>query len=78
MSSLTNIAFRKFKKDKLGLFGFSIIAVTFLVSLFGVSFFPDSSPNANQMNIELATLSPGSTVKIMLVPNLEKSSSFFL
>jgi len=77
MSSLTNIALRKFKKDKLGLFGFSIIAITFLISLFGVSFFPDSSPNANQMNIELATLSPNESVKIMLVPNLEKTSTFF-
>jgi peptide/nickel transport system permease protein len=77
MSSLTIIALRKFKKDKLGLFGFSIIAITFLISLFGVSFFPDSSPNANQMNIELATLSPNESVMIMLVPNLEKTSTFF-
>ena len=77
MSNLTNIALQKFKKDKLGLFGFSIIVITFLISLFGVSFFPDSSPNANQMNIELATLSPNESVKIMLVPNLEKSSTLF-
>jgi peptide/nickel transport system permease protein len=76
MSSLTNIAFHKFKKDKLGLFGFYIIAVTFLISLFGIPFFPDSSPNANQMNIELATLSPNESVKIMLVPTQEKTTSF--
>jgi peptide/nickel transport system permease protein len=77
MNSLTKIAFGKFKRDKLGILGFSIIVITFLVSLFGVPFFPDSSPNANQMNVELATIPPGESVQILKIPNKKNNSSFF-
>ena len=75
MSSLSNIAYKKFKKNKLGILGLSVIFITFIISLFGVPFFTDSTPYANQMNIELATLAPAQTVSILKIPNPQEKTS---
>ena len=67
MKSLGKIAKDKFLNDKLGLFGAFIISLTILVSVFGIPFYPDSTPNSNNMNIELSTLPPGSKIQVLLV-----------
>lgn len=65
MSSLSNIAWRKFTKDALGVAGLLVIALTVFVSLFAYLIAPDGSPNANQMHLELATQKPGFTVQML-------------
>ena len=67
MKSLGKIAKDKFLNDKLGLFGAFIISLTILVSVFGIPFYPDSTPSSNNMNIELSTLPPGSKIQVLLV-----------
>ena len=78
MSSLSNIAWLKFKKDKLAMAGLFLIALTSLVAILGYSILPDSTPYSNKMNLELAAQSPGFTTDVLLVEKVEvKQVSFF-
>jgi peptide/nickel transport system permease protein len=67
MSSLSNIAWRKFKKDKLGVIGLFLIVLTTLIAVLGYSILPDSTPYSNKMNLELATQSPGFNTDVLLI-----------
>ena len=78
MNSLSQIAWVKFKKDFLGVTAMCAILLSLLVGLLGYHIFPDSSPYANQMNLELCKQDPGFEVEIILIPkeNVEKVSFF--
>jgi oligopeptide transport system permease protein len=53
---------KKMYKNKLAMFGGILILLTFLIAFLGYFIMPDDSPNANEMHLELSTLSPGSKV----------------
>ncbi|MDA9897946.1 ABC transporter permease [Flavobacteriales bacterium] len=78
MNSLSQIAWSKFKKDFLGVSALCAIALAVLVSIFGYLVFPDSSPYANQMHLELSKQHPGFQVDMILLPKEEVVAvSFF-
>ena len=78
MSSLNNIAWKKFKKDPLGYFGLLIILFSIFISLFVYFLVPDKSSYANQMHLELSTKPPGFNVLILKFPDIQKQNiSFF-
>ena len=59
--------------------GLIIIAIATIISVFCYLMMPDNSPDANEMNLALSTLKPGSTVKILRIPsqtNRESQSIF--
>ena len=68
MSSLSHIAWKKFKKDVLGIGGLFLIVVTTFLALSAYWIAPDKSPYANQMHLELATQKPGFSVQILKLP----------
>ena len=65
MSSLSHIAWKKFKKDALGIGGLLIIFMTTLSAITAYWIAPDKSQYANQMHLELATQKPGFSVQIL-------------
>ncbi len=78
MNSLSQIAWSKFKKDILGVSALCAIVLAVVVSIFGYHIFPDSSPYANQMHLELSRQPPGFEVDIILIPKSDvESVSFF-
>jgi peptide/nickel transport system permease protein len=78
MSSLSNIAWKKFRKDALGVAGLLVISLTIFVSIFAYVLAPDGSPYANQMHLELATQKPGFTVQMIQFPKSDITEiSFF-
>ncbi len=68
MNSLSYIAWQKFKKNSLGVFGFIIISIAVVISFLGYIIFPDSTPYSNQMHLELSKKEPGFTTAFILVP----------
>jgi peptide/nickel transport system permease protein len=68
MNSLSHIAWRKFKKNSLGVFGLIIITIAVVISFLGYVIFPDSTPYSNQMHLELSKKEPGFTTVFILVP----------
>ena len=68
MNSLSHIAWQKFKKNSLGVFGFIIISIAVVISFLGYIIFPDSTPYSNQMYLELSKKEPGFTTAFILVP----------
>lgn len=75
MSENSNSPFRrvlhKLYKNKLSMFGGILILLTLAIAFLGYYIMPDSTPNANEMHLEISTLPPGSVVKFAKV-NSEK------
>ncbi|MCC6372533.1 MAG: ABC transporter permease [Bacteroidia bacterium] len=65
--SLTRITWKRFKKNKLALFGLFIIAVACTISILGYLITPDSTPYANDQKPELHIKQPGFSVNMILV-----------
>ena len=59
MSSLSNIAWYKFRRNPLGVLGLTVIFIAFIVSIIGYTFLPDSTPFSNNMHLELSKKEPG-------------------
>ncbi len=59
----------KLLKNKLAMFGGILIALTILIAVLGYLIMPDNSPNANEMHLEISTLSPGSRVTFAKIEN---------
>ncbi len=59
----------KLWKNKLAMFGGVLIVITILFALLGYLIMPDNSPNANEMHLEISTLSPGTTVDFAKIEN---------
>jgi peptide/nickel transport system permease protein len=57
--SLGFYAWQRFKKNKLGMLGLSIICIFLFIALFGYLIAPDGSPDANNQKLELSIKPPG-------------------
>lgn len=72
-SSLTNVAWQRFKKNGLGMFGLVTIGLFLIVAVLGYLLTPDSSPDANEQLLELSKKRPGFEVKVLLCRKNEAS-----
>lgn len=77
-TSLSQLAWRKFKKDGAAIFGTVVILVAIVLAVLGPLITPDGSPNANRQVIEIAAKKPGSTFTFLKIPRSSvPESSFF-
>jgi peptide/nickel transport system permease protein len=67
-TSLGQLAWRRFRKDRPAIFGVSAIGIAVLLAILGPFVAPDGSPHANRQAIELAAKKPGSTFTFLKVP----------
>lgn len=58
---------KSFKRNKLALFGLIYIALTVLIATLGYLIMPDSTPQANNMTIQLSIKKPGSVFTMLRV-----------
>lgn len=73
-TSLTQMAFQKFKQNFWGVFSFWFIVGAFLLAIFAYLIAPDSSKNANQMALSIHSKPPGFSVEVLEIPNTTKNS----
>lgn len=76
--SLFQLSVQKFKKNKLGLVCFWFVILCGFVVVFGYTFAPDNSSNANQMHLEIHSKKPGFSVLILTLPSDQKVEQSFL
>jgi peptide/nickel transport system permease protein len=76
--SLNTLAWKRLKQNRLALFSLYYIVLSILIGIFAVAISPDSSPNANQMHIELATKKPLTRVLFLEIPKQESLETSFL
>ena len=69
--SLGTEAWRRFRRNPLGVVSLVIIGIFALVAILGYLITPDSTPNCNQQYLELATLRPGSKATFLCLNNNE-------
>jgi len=73
------IALSRFMKNKMAVFFFALIILAVIMALLGYLITPDSSPYANEQNLELAAQKPGFSTQILLVAkNEEIAEPFFI
>ena len=75
-TSLNILAWQKIKKNRLALFSLCYIVLSIFTGVFAVVISPDSSPNANEMHIELATLPPGTRIQFLEIPKPPEVENF--
>ena len=76
--SLFQLSVQKFKKNKLGLVCFWFVILCGFVAVFGYTFAPDNSSNANQMHLEIHSKKPGFSVLMLTIPSDQKVDQSFL
>ncbi len=76
-NSLTQLALKKFKKNRSGLFSFWFIVCVGIIAVFAYVFAPDNSSNANQMHLEIHSKKPGFTVQMLTIPSANSSKESF-
>ncbi|SNR14650.1 ABC transporter permease [Tenacibaculum jejuense] len=74
-NSLHQLALRKFKKNKLGVFSFSYIVLCGLIAIFCYVLAPDNSNSANQMHLEIHSKPPGFNVLMLKIPNQQQEKT---
>jgi peptide/nickel transport system permease protein len=76
--SLSRITWRRFKKNKLSMFGLIVIAFACMISILGYLITPDKTPNANNQKPELRIREPGFSINFLLVKrNAEVTETSF-
>ncbi len=65
--SLTEIALRKLRNNKLAMISLGFIGFLTLVAMLGYTIAPDSTPNANDQHLELAACKPGFSVSFLKI-----------
>src|SRR5690606_4109169 len=65
--SLSKMAWRRLKRNKLSVFGMVIIFLAALIALLGPLVRPDNTPKANDQTLELTTKKPGFTIDLLKV-----------
>jgi peptide/nickel transport system permease protein len=65
--SLSSLAWKKLRKNKLAMFGIFVIAFFMLIAILGYAIMPDDSPNANDMKAEISLKEPGFQVKMLSI-----------
>ncbi len=76
--SLNKLAFGKLIHNKLSVFALCYIVLVFLIGVFAVVISPDSTPNANEMHIELATQKPFTKILFIEYPLAGSTDVSFL
>ncbi len=77
-TSLGAIAWSKFRKDTVAIFGSLVIILAIVLAVLGPIITPDGSPNANRQMVELAAKKPGSSFTFLKIPKaLVEEQSFF-
>ncbi len=76
-NSLTQLALKKFKKNRSGLLSFWYIVLCGIIAVFAYLFAPDDSSNANQMHLEIHSKKPGFTVQMLMLPSQKVSDQKF-
>lgn len=77
-NSLSRLAIRKFKQNKIGLVSFWFVIFCGIIAVFGYAFAPDNSRNANQMHLEIHSKKPGFSVDMLTIPSKDQvEQSFF-
>lgn len=71
--SLSKQTWRRFKRNKLGMFGLFLIGLATVISILGFLVTPDSSPYANDQKPELHIKKPGFSSKMLLTRKNENS-----
>ncbi len=77
-TSLSQLAIRKFKQNKIGLISFWFVVFCGFIAVFGYLVAPDNSENANQMHIEIHSKKPGFSVEMLTIPNKESSNQSWM
>lgn len=62
------IIWKRLKKNIPAVIGLFIICLATLISVFCYLFIPDNTPHANEMNLAMSTLPPGSKMKVLQMP----------
>ncbi|QMU66526.1 MAG: ABC transporter permease subunit [Flavobacteriaceae bacterium] len=76
--SLSQLAFQKFKQNKIGCACLMFVLFLGFVALFGYTLAPDNSSNANQMHLEIHSKKPGFSVTILTMPPDKKIEQSWL
>ncbi|WP_442267439.1 ABC transporter permease [Tenacibaculum sp. ZS6-P6] len=77
-NSLHQLALRKFKKNKLGVFSLSYIIFCGFIAIFCYVLAPDNSNSANQMHLEIHSKPPGFNVLMLKIPNQQQEKTSWL
>lgn len=67
MGSLSALAFKKFKKDRLSVFMLILILAAAVMAVLGYLVTPDSTPFANDQHVEMAAKNPGFSIEMLKV-----------
>ncbi|HZW78747.1 MAG TPA: ABC transporter permease [Flavobacteriaceae bacterium] len=67
-SSLSALAFQRFRRNLWGVGSFVFIVLCALVALFAYAIVPDNSRNANQMHLSIHSKNPGFSVSVLSIP----------
>ena len=65
--SLGKIAWKRFRRNKLSMFGLTIIVISVVIFVLGYLISPDASPDANEQKPELQIKKPGFTIKLLKI-----------
>jgi peptide/nickel transport system permease protein len=71
--SLSYLAWQRFRKNKLAMFGLFTIGLLMLVAILGYLITPDSTPDANEQLLEISKKPPGFKTQILLDRKNEQS-----
>lgn len=74
VGSLNNLAWQRFKQNKLSLTGLIIILLSIIIGLLGYVITPDKSAFANTQILEISTKKPGFSCTMLKVQKNEKST----
>jgi len=78
--SPTQVALKRLKRNKVAMAGLTFIGFCCIISIMGPLVLPDSSPDANEQVLELATQPPGFRIQMLKVcknPTPERKNIFF-
>lgn len=73
ISSLSGLAFQRFKKNTLGVLSLWVIIICGIIALFAYVLAPDDSANANQMYLEIHSKPPGFSTLFATIPSSDKN-----
>ena len=76
--SLSQLAFKKFKQNKVGVISLLFILFCGFVAIFCYPLAPDHSNFANQMHIEIHSKPPGFKVDMLRIPSQKKKETSFI
>jgi ABC-type dipeptide/oligopeptide/nickel transport system permease subunit len=69
---------QRLKKNKGAMFGLMVIALAFLIAIFGYLIAPDNSPNADLQTVEIQAKKPGYVQQFLKIPEHKYWSGFWI